>query len=367
MHTPFEIVDEAAFYPWGTWIELQPTLNTWERGYRLIVSGVPIGLREQNVLYYTDEQADNFSVHRVSAHENPRYTDEDEERNVDKYGGSDSEDYIHHVLGRHGTPVFAVFDRTLMSISDYPVYKIKIDGIKVTETSEFYSRLSNIPPIERSYDYVIMGIDLGYTEATAIHILYNSRGIIRYHARVELQKVPYPLQKQLISFLDERFKRPEVIGVDAGGPGKPIVQDLLEADEYIHKDFHKRLIPVEFGARLILGQDSDGKDIKVRMKPFAVSLTQEYSNSHRLVYSSTDFELITELERTTYTKTPTGEIVYRTLTPKGGQRGDDHNTSALLCAMIAQYQLKDAIDRKPKVRRLYTPTWLVQRSRWTYD
>jgi len=366
MHTPFEVLDEAGFYPWGTWIELQPTLNTWEQGYRQVVSGVPTGVREQNVLYYTDEMDDDFTKHRISAHQNPRYTEEDEARNLEKYGGVDGQDYIHHVLGRHGTPVFAVFDRTLMSIVEYPVYKIKIDGIKITDVSEIYSKISNVPPIEKRHDYVIMGIDLGYTDPTAIHILYNSGGTIKYHARIQLTKVPYPLQKQVISFIDERFQRPDVIGIDAGGPGKPVVQDFLEAEEFLHKDFVKRMIPVEFGSQLILGQDNDGNDIKVRMKPFAVSLTQEYANSHRIVFSSTDYEFISELERTTYTKNPSGEIVYRTLTPKGGQRGDDHHTTALLCAMIAQYQLKDAITRQQKKPRLYTPTWL-QRSKWIYD
>ncbi|GAG68212.1 unnamed protein product, partial [marine sediment metagenome] len=239
-------------------------------------------------------------------------------------------------------------DRTLMLIQEYPVYKIKVDGIKMADSSTIYTRLANIPPIERPHDYVIMGIDLGYTDPTAIHVLYNSRGRIYYHARIELQKVPYPLQKQLISYIDEKFGRPEVIGIDAGGPGKPVVQDLLEHDEFIHKDFKKRMIPVEFGSKIILGQDADGNEIKVKMKPFSVSITQEYVNSHRIIFSSTDFEFISELERTTYTKNATGDIVYRTLTPKGGQRGADHHTTALLTAMIAQYELKDAIDRRPK-------------------
>jgi hypothetical protein len=59
----------------------------------------------------------------------------------------------------------------------------------------------------------------------------------------------------------------------------------------------------------------------------------------------------------TYTKTPIGEVVYKTLTPKGGKRGEDHNTSAMLCAMVAYYMLI--------VGQLFSkPVKLLARSRW---
>ena len=47
LHTPFLIVDEAGYYPWGTWLEAQPIINYWEEGYRVITSGVPTGLRQK--------------------------------------------------------------------------------------------------------------------------------------------------------------------------------------------------------------------------------------------------------------------------------------------------------------------------------
>ena len=89
-----------------------------------------------------------------------------------------------------------------------------------------------------------------------------------------------------------------------------------------------------------------------KTKPYSVSLLQEYTNSHKFIYSSTDLELITEMERMTYTKTPTGEVVYRTLTPKGGKRGADHFTSAMLCAAVTYYLMIDGrlfIPIKPKL------------------
>lgn len=359
MHTPFEIVDEASFYPWGTWIELQPTLNTWQKGYQRITSGVPTGLREKNVLYYTDQIDKEYSTHRVSAHENPRYSQDDEEKNIVKYGGTDSEDYIHHVLGQHGTPSFAVFDRNLMLIKQYPVFKKKLDGLKFSNVQDYLTDLASLPTIDEPHDYTMVGIDLGYTEPTAIHIMYNKNGHFYWHARVTLTKVPYPIQKVIINWLDEKFGRFDIIGVDAGHAGKGVTQDLLQADAYIHRDYQKRLIPVEFSSKVILGIDADGEEITTKLKPFSVSLAQEFTNSHKLVYSSTDMEFVTELERMTYTKTPSGDIVYKTLTPRGGERGDDHDTAALLCAMVAHYTLRDQKIYKPKTKRLAGASWMA--------
>jgi hypothetical protein len=359
MHSPFEILDEAGFYPWGTWIELQPTLNVWQKGHRQIVSGVPTGVREQNVLYYTDEVDEKFSRHRISAHQNPRYSKEKDEENIIQYQGADSDDYLHHVLGRHGAPTFSVFDRNLMLLQTYPVYKIKIDGVKMDDLSEYFSKLQLIPRIEEKVDYTIMGVDLGYTDPTAIHILYSKDYAIKYHARIQLTKVTYPIQKKILDFLDTKFNKFDIIGIDTGGPGKPVAQDLLQADEFTHKDYDKRLILVDFATNIILGINTEGEEIKVKMKPFSVSVTQEYVNAHKLVFSSTDMELISELERMTYTKNPSGEIVYRTLTLRGGARGEDHHTSALLCGMVANYIKKDLSQNRPKSKRLITSRWLL--------
>lgn len=335
LHTPIVILDEAGYYPWGTWSELQPVLNSWQTGHKMWLAGVPTGLRENNVLYYSDDVEDRYSRHRTSAHENPRYSDEDEERNLKQYGGADSEEYVHFVLGRHGSPTFAVFDRRLLEIKTYPTYKIKINGIDMKEKQEMINRLALIPAIPDN-DFVIFGIDLGYTDPTSIMILYEKNGRIFEHARVNLIKVQYPVQEKLIDFLDTRLG-PEIIGIDSGGPGKGLVQHLLQDDIYANKEFGNRIVPVDFGSWITLGVDEDKKEIRVKTKEYSVTLLQEYSNSHKIIYSTTDMDLITEMERMTYTKNPSGNITYRTLTPRGGQRGDDHNTAAMLCAAMAYY------------------------------
>lgn len=357
LHTPIIIVDEAGYYPWSTWLELQPVLNTWQPGFKLFVSGVPTGLRESNVLYYADEVDPKFSTHRTSAHENPRYTDADEERNRLQYGGEDSEDYVHFVLGRHGAPTFAVFDRRLMHFESYPVWKIKFSGVDVQSYAEMVSKLSSLPPMP-DHDYALMGVDLGYTDPTAIVLLYSKDGIIRVHARITLVKIKYNLQERLIDYLDTKYDYPAMIGVDSGNE-QGLVHHLLYSDTYLHKDYERRLVPIKFGSWIVIGEDADGNDIKTKVKPQSVSVLQEYSNSHRIVYSSTDMELVEELERMTYRKTPSGELVYSTLTPGGGRRGSDHHTAALLCAMMVQYlKTSDLIFSKRRVK-LYSGRWMI--------
>ncbi len=206
-------------------------------------------------------------------------------------------------------------------------------------------------------DLKIMGIDTGYTEPTAIVILYEKKGVLKFHARIQMTKVEYQVQEKLIDFLDTHFGNPEVIGVDAGNE-QGLVHHLMNDDAFIHKNYKKRMYSVKFGSWLELGESPDGEIIKSKTKPFSVSLLQEYSNSHKIVYSSTDMELITEMERMTYTKTPTGDVVYRTLTPRGGKRGEDHFTAALLCGTLTYYMMVDGrLFSKPQVK-LATARWV---------
>ncbi len=170
--------------------------------FKVALPFVLLGCGIVNVLYLADEVDDKFNHHRTSQHENPRYSEDDEERNIKQYGGEEGEDYIHIVLGRHGSPTFAVFDRRLMKIDTYPVYKIKASGIDESYT-EIINKLALIPPLPENVDITIMGIDTGYTEPTAIVIMYEKKGIIRIHARIRLTKVEYHIQEKLIDLVND--------------------------------------------------------------------------------------------------------------------------------------------------------------------
>jgi hypothetical protein len=357
-HVPVQFAEEAGYFPWAAFQEMQPCLNTFTPGFREIVAGVPTGLRESNVLYFADQVSSTYSKHRVSALDNPRFTEKDQQQAIEQYGGEDSDDYTHYVLGQHGKPVFALFDRNNMSLTSDPVYKLILSGMQLEDNmAEYISNLSVFPPIPNRDDKVLFGIDLGYTEPTAIVILYQDRfGKLHFHGRIRLDKVSYVIQERIIDLLDTKF-RPSIIGIDYGGVGRPVVHQLLEGTEYLNKEYAKRIEMIDFSSSVILGMDSDGTEIKSKTKPFATSILQDYSNNHKLVFSNTDLEMVTELERMTYTKTPSGEIVYRTLTQKGGKKGEDHFTSALLCASMAYYLKNDYMAYKPQKRALAKPGW----------
>jgi len=357
LHTPFIIGDESGYFPLSAFQEMQPSLNVWTRGYREIVSGVPTGLREGNVLYMADQENDGFTKHRLSAHDNPRVTPEDIETFRVQYNGVDTDEYIHYILGLHGKPVFALFDRNLLQIDPYPVIRLEIDGIRMSDNlDELYTKILAFPSIS-SRDYgVIMGIDLGYTEPTAIVIMYiDGNDRIKFHGRIKLSKVSYPIQEKIIDMLDTKFS-PTIIGMDEGSAGKSVRQHLIQDKEYINKQYDKRMVAIDFSSSLVIGIGPDGAEIKSKTKPFTVSILQDYSNNHKLIYSSTDTDMISELERMTYSKNPSGDITYKTLTDRGGKRGEDHFTSALLCC-IGAYHLTNGmvlIKRAPLLR----PSWV---------
>ena len=358
LHLPIAVIDESGYFPHPAFQEMQPIMNTWEPGCQWYVCGVPTGLRENNILYLADMELDMYTKHRVSSYDNPRMTEDDELRAIEQYGGKDSPDFIHFFLGEHGSPIFSVFDRRLMSIEGYPVYKLVIDGIKLEkDLGEYYKKISLLPKIPDNLG-IVMGIDLGYTDPTAIFIMYlNRKQVMKFHAKIQLNKVSYNIQEKLIDYLDLKYN-PSLIGVDEGSAGKAVVQRLLEGDAYLHKNYKTRLRPINFSSSIIIGYDADGKEIKAKTKPLSVSVLQEYSNNHKIVYSATDMETISELERMTYMKNPNGDISYKTLTYRGGKRGEDHYTAALLCGSLAYYLENELIELRPRVSNLMRVSWL---------
>lgn len=353
------LVKNCGYFPYPAYQEMQPSLNTWTPGFREMVAGVPTGLRENNVLYMADMENSNFTKHRVPAERNPRITEEDKQRAVEQYGGEDSDDFIHYFKGQHGKPIFSLFDRSMFELSNYPVYKLKLDGIDMRDNvASYVTKLAAFPGLaDKSYQ-CFMGVDLGYTEPTAIVIFYLDHfKRIKIHGRIQLTKVSYPIQIKLLDMLDSKFGL-SLIGIDKGSSGISVIQQLMEGDEFIYKNYGKRIIPIDFSSQIVLGIDSNGEEIKSKTKPFSVSVLQDYSNNHKIVYSTTDLELITELERMTYSKTPSGEIIYKTLTARGGKKGEDHFTSAMLCGSLAYYLHNEFIAQKQLRKRLFHPMWL---------
>lgn len=359
LHTPHIIIDESAFFPIGTFIEAQPTLNTWEKGFRLYVSGVPDGRRDGSVCYYADQIDEKYSKHRVSAHQNPRYTQEDEERNIKQYGGVNSDDYKHLVLGEHGDPFYSVFDRSRMLIEEYPVYKMELDGYSLSDNiASYIEHLSVIPSLPKKAYAPFIGVDLGYVDPTAILILYQDDDLnIKFHSSIVLKRVSYPVQEKIIEFLYNKF-RPYLIAIDEGNIGKAVVQNLSTNDYYKNIGLSSVIFPVAFGSNITVARDENKNDITEKVKPFSIKVLQEYSDLHKVIYSSTFSEIISELERMAYTKNINGEVVYKTLGIKGGEKANDHLTSALLCGILGHYVKNDLVINDYRKKDLFLARWI---------
>lgn len=357
LHTPFIAFDEGGYFPYNAYQEAQPSLNTWTHGFREVVTGVPTGMRENNVLYHADQENSAYTKHRVSAYDNPRITQADVTHAIEQYGGIETDDFIHYFLGQHGKPVFALFDRNLFKIESYPVIQLSIDGLREENFSELAAKFMAFPSIKQKNYGILFGIDLGYTEPTAIFVMYlDSMDRLRFHGKIKLSKVSYPIQEKLIDILDTKFE-PSIIGMDEGNAGKSVRQHLIDDKEYMQKDYKKRLIPIDFSAWLQVGFTADGEEIKSKTKPFMVSILQDYTNNGKIVYSSTDTDIMSELERMTYTKNTNGDITYKTMTERGGKRGEDHFTSALLCG-VGAYYLENELSLKKEKKILLRASWI---------
>lgn len=358
LHAAVEMIDEASYFPWGTWIELQPTFNTWIEGSQMFVSGVPTGQRDHNVLYFTDQEDPNYTKFNIPQQQNPRYTEKDEIRNRKQFGGVDAEDYIHLVLGRHGTPVYALFSREKMKLTLYDAPVFKIMGAKLREMPTLLTdTLRILPDIPSRVKQVAMGIDLGYSEPTVIAVLIKVQNFWRFVTRIVLTQVPYPQQQKFIADLDMKY-HPDFIGIDAGGAGKPVIQNLIHEDRYESQRLYERVVAVDFNSRIHVGYDQDGEELKERAKVYGMQRLQEMINGHRLIISSADEDIISELERTVYSRSPSGNIIYRTMTERGGKYGNDHNVAALLAFVLAWFNKYDSQLYRRKRKKLWQPRWL---------
>ena len=345
LHVAAILLDEAGYYPWDTFQELQPVLNKDKLtpGAQIVVAGTPSGGRDKNVLYYADTSKE-YSHHRMNAFMNPFYTEEDHRNDIEQYGGKDSPEYIHFVLGEHGSPAYSLFDRNSMLILTYPVYKLRIDNRngKLSEM-EILGKANFLPSVGKEFDEVVFGVDLGYTDPTAFYILKKKEEKFYIHAKISLLKVPYPIQRKFILRLIDDFK-PEWVAVDIGSSGLQFYQELIKDEKLsINKD---KIIPVNFSSAVVVGYDENGKELKEKVKPFSVLQLQRAVSEGVLVFSTTDQETISDLERFSYTKTPSGNIVYYVISSdsRGKRTGKDHFISAMLCFAYGLYITRNAFN-----------------------
>ena len=149
--------------------------------------------------------------------------------------------------------------------------KIAITGetLRGCETEEeSQERLEMLRNLMHQTGVSWIGGDLGYTNDPTERVVIREsevaeRPVLRLVLRVHLEQVAYPLIAQSIALL-ERFFTPTGIGLDNGGNGLAVVQELLTLDKYRPLSLEERLRGFDFGgmdhaghARWARGQETD--------------------------------------------------------------------------------------------------------------
>jgi hypothetical protein len=377
LHTFRIWVDEAQDFPWKTWQSLQNSLKFEIPGHKMIVSGVPNGERKDNVLYTCDQLDDQYVCFNIAQTMMSWWTPEIEYKRRKEYSAvqEDSEEYKHFVLGQHGVPTFAIFDRVRFLKEDYEVMRLVLtqsmfDAHKsMNSKGEWEYHLEEVipaPPVPFGAGVkptIGVGYDVGYSPDPAVFfIMYQdaNTSVWRNLARIVLQRVEYALQRQTLMWLDRVYNGFDFIGIDMGGPGKVQYQDLTSEFapiEIRQHDFARRLHPVEFGGYIPVAiQTSEGEVIEKKdmVKRVAVETVSRWvQETHKFAFAREDDNLMDELERTKFTRSPSGEPVYKTV--------DDHQFSAMMCAIMACEDRFGVPLMAPKIEirpKLFKAKWL---------
>jgi len=371
LHVPCIYVDEGQVFNYVAWNSLMQCLTTWDDGFNLWVSGVPNGLREKNVLYECDQVDQKFSRHNISRLSSTRYTKEQHATDLKQYGGENGDDYVHLVLGEHGSPAFSVFDRKLLRIEEYPVSISILNNVSLDQHSGQWNELLKAPDlpadIQKKHDLIIAGIDAGFSnDPTIITILWREKETLvwREFVRFELRRIKYPTQAKIIDWLDTIYGF-NMISIDAGHSGLALCQILQDEDgDFKDKRFLKRLVPVDFQANVITGYDEDDKEIKDRVRKFTIQTLQKWSQNDQIIaFSTQDDDMITELERVGFTRDMLGQPKFFVYSPQGGQKGEDHILASLL-TWVYGYYYKYYSPEKPNSKGKYSDLakggWLTQ-------
>lgn len=373
VHTMRIWVDEAQEFPWQTWLSLQNCLKVEIPDFQMVVSGVPNGERNHNVLFETDQVDEKYISFNISQTMMSWWTPEMNYEKRKEYHSSqeDSEDFKHYVLGVHGLPTFAIFDRARFLMEDYEVPRIvltqkmfdmatrnDLDGNLQLYINEVLTPVPNLPIQNGVKPLVGIGYDVGYSPDPAVFfIMYqHSSGSWRNLARFVLQRVEYHLQRETLAYLDTVYNF-NFLGIDMGGPGKVQYQDLVgELSPYKKYKYMERLYPVEFGGLItVAAKDEGGQMIekKDQVKRVAVETVSRWVHEHRFSFAKHDMNLVEELERTKFSRSQTGEPVYKT--------EDDHQFAAMMCAIMS-YENKfgpPVIFDRPEIKpKLLSARWI---------
>ena len=326
-------VDEGAWLTEKAWNALRQCLKA---DGTLRIYSTPNGLR--NTTYYRLTSSDQFKVFRWPSWLNPDWSHHRERELLEFYGGKDTPGWQHEVAGEHGKPSYGAFNIESLNlcrqeVADYRKVTIQGSDLSTCETEEdSLDRLEILLNLMPQTGVFWIGGDLGYTnDPTEVVVfredIFGDRRVMTLVLRIHMEHVSYPHISQVISLLECYFT-PVGIGIDNGGNGLAVVQELLTLDKYKQLQLQGRLRGYDFGGMTTLDVRDD-RQVKKRTKEFMTTLINGALIRRQLTLPADDSEVEDQFTTHTYTLS-NGNIIY--------SKGNDHIVDAVRCAMLAHEQ-----------------------------
>jgi len=343
LHVNMILVDEGAWIPEKAWKALRQCLI--QAGVFRIYS-TPNGLRDTT--YFRLTASDRWKLFKIPSWENPSWTKNREIELLEFYGGIESAGWQHEVAGVHGKPTYGAFNiehfkLSQVAIDNYQLVEITQDHLKDCENeSEVMDRIDmllNLIPQNNAEFAFWVGSDTGYvndpTEIVVFREFIATKGIevtkdkrMELVLRVHCEHIAYPIIAEILATID-RYYKPSGMGLDHGGNGMSILQDLLHLDKFADLNLDERIEGIDFGSSTIIGyrDDDKTKPLKKRTKEFMTTLIAKHLHGKKLLFPMIDAVIEDQFITHTYTL-KNGRVIY--------SKGNDHIIDAVRCAMLVK-------------------------------
>lgn len=357
LHQPKLKIDESQLLPMPAYTQMLPSINTWQKGAGIFMCGVPTGLREGNVLFFADQVSSKYKKYRVPAHNNPFFKMADNIDQLKQFGGADSEDYIHLVLGQHGAPAYSVIPHEDIKLEPFDFYTYRYNGADKQAGIVPSAKLGTPKLNPKHSELLVFALDTGFADPTVLQVFgYGADKRWRTLIRYRLTRIPFPDQIQIIDWLDSIYN-PVKVGIDlgAGGGGINIMQELLTDRYPKSKKYEKRLTGVRFNDRISIGKNVDGTEMELIVKAYGGQQLAKMVAEQEIIFSELDMEGISQLERVAYERSADGNARYFVISERGqGVSKDDHIFASYVVFMATLLTM--SLD-KP-TRRLIGAKWI---------
>lgn len=331
LHVDLLLVDEAAWLPEDAWKALRQCLNA---GGVFRIYSTPSGIRERT--YFTLTQDSSWRQFHWPSWLSPEWSEQRDRDLLQFYGGRDTPGYQHEVAGEHGAPSYGAFDAVavMRARTDIPEYRrVILRGEAFADCqgeAAIRDRIQELLNLPGGHGIYWLGGDLGYTADPTELLLFeeDEDGILSLVLRVHAEHVAYPIISEIIAFLD-RVYSPRGIGIDRGGNGLAVEQELLGLDKFHANGLPGRLVGYDFGGSIAVHPKEGGEPLKKRVKEEMTRQINLALHARKLLIPAGDPEVENQLCTQTYTL-GNGGMVY--------SKGFDHIVDAMRCALLRRAQ-----------------------------